>query len=137
MIKDPTHTWQRETKTLLDHYWTNQPQKVSNVYVNHDGSSDHGLIAGTRNTKKVISKARIIKKRSFKKFCPEVFINSLRKKKWLNLYLSEVVEEATNIFTNNLTVVGVLKHKPNYLQITNAVNVISTMKIEKIHSSTL
>ena len=53
LIKDPTHTWQGKTTSLLDHYWTNQPEKVSNISAKETGSSYHMLISGTRNTKKL------------------------------------------------------------------------------------
>ena len=89
--------------SLVDHYWTNQPEKVSNISSKDTGSSDHMLISGTRNTKKSVFKPKIIRKRSFKTFCFETFLNAIRKVKWLDVYLSDDVEVAVNIFTNKIT----------------------------------
>ena len=45
----------------------------------------------------------MIKKRCFKNFCPESFINAVRKIRWLDVYLCEDVDNACEMFTNRLT----------------------------------
>ena len=87
----------------LRHYWTNQPEKVSNIFTKSVGASDHTLIAGTRNTKVLISKPRLIKKRSFKNFCPTTFLNAVRKICWLDIYLCDDVNNAVELFTDEIT----------------------------------
>ena len=68
---------------------------------NH-GSSDHKLILAVRNSKSVISKPRIIKKRSYKNFDPVLFIQRISKISWWPVYSSENVDEAVEIVTKNI-----------------------------------
>ena len=67
LITDVTRIRQDQTPALLDHYWTNRPEKVTNVQTSFQGVSDHKLISAVRQTKTKVTKPRTIRKRSFKK----------------------------------------------------------------------
>ena len=60
------------------------------------------MICITRTTKKVISKARIIKKRTFKNFAPEIFIEAVSKTSWLDVYLCDDIATAVNLVSTKL-----------------------------------
>ena len=61
------------------------------------------LISATRLTKKLVSKPRLIKKRCFKNFCENTFIKAVRKINFLDIYLTEDVEEAVDKLTKGIT----------------------------------
>ena len=89
----------------LDHLYTNWPEHMSDVQVHFKGSSDHRMVSVTRFTKSVIRKTRLIRRRSFKHFDPGNFLKELSKVSWLELYLSEDVNKAVQIFTDKITAI--------------------------------
>ena len=97
VIEGKTRIWPGAPATLLDHHWTNQEEKVSGTHTYYQGASDHKMICTTRRTKKIISKPKIIKKRNFKDFDPQEFIDAVSKTSWLNIYLCEDLDEAVNL----------------------------------------
>ena len=82
LITDVTRVWPGQEPSLLDHHWTNRPEKVSGVHAFYQGGSDHKMIFSIRHTKKIVSKPRIIKKRCFKNFKPQEFIEAVQKISW-------------------------------------------------------
>ena len=99
LVQGVTRIWPGAESTLLDHHWTNHPEKVSFVHEYFQGASDHKMICITRTTKKVISKARIIKKTTFKNFDPEIFIEAVSKPSWLDVY---DIDTAVNLVSTKL-----------------------------------
>ena len=69
------------------------------------GGSDHKIIKTTRFTKSSVSKPRIIRKRCFKDFNAEQFIQSVRHISWWDLYACEDCESAVDILTAKLTMI--------------------------------
>ena len=45
----------------LDHFWTNSPAKVSQIYTQYNGS-DHKVILGVRYSKMIRNRAKYVKK---------------------------------------------------------------------------
>ena len=86
----------------LDHFYSNHPEKLSDVQAHFRGGSDHKLIFATRYTKSAISKPRIIRKRSFKDFESLKFIDAIRKTSWWNVYSCDNVEEAVTLMTSKI-----------------------------------
>jgi hypothetical protein len=80
-----------------------KPVKLSNIQVNNHGASDHKIILGTRYSKSFIVKPKIIRKRSYKNFNPAEFIAAIQATSWWDVYSSEDVEKATEVFTNKIT----------------------------------
>ena len=66
------------------------------------GSSDHKLILAIRHSKEKISNPRIIFKRNYSNFDPELFLSEVRAISWWEVYSCEHVESAAQLFTNKL-----------------------------------
>ena len=62
LVSEVTRAWTGQESTLLDHHWTNKPEKISSGNAFYHGGSDHKLIFSVRHTKQVVSKPRIIRK---------------------------------------------------------------------------
>ena len=57
----------------LDHLWTNNPAKMSQIYTHYNGS-DHKVIMGVRFSKMVKSSTRYVTKRSYKNVNETLFL---------------------------------------------------------------
>ena len=101
--KGPTRFESNSTPSGLDHFWTSNPNKLSDVHSYFQGSSDHKLITGTRYTKSIVRNSRYVKKRSYKNFSPQLFIQAVRQISWWELYSCDDADEAVSIFTQKLT----------------------------------
>ena len=104
----PGATWtpqgsQRGQKSGLDHHWTNRPDKLSEVEAHTIGKSDHKLITAVRYAKLLKMGERFVRKRSYKNFDESRFLWEVGKISWWQVYKSENVDEAVEIFTKNLT----------------------------------
>ena len=102
LIETETRIWPGAPASLLDHHWTNHEEKVTHSHAYYQGASDHKMICVTRRTKKIISKPKIIKKRNFKNFNPQDFINEVSRTSWLDVYLCEDVDRAVNLVAGKL-----------------------------------
>ncbi|EDO49849.1 predicted protein [Nematostella vectensis] len=84
LITKPTRIT-KSSKSLLDHYVTNSPEKIVKTGVIQTGLSDHGMIFGIRkiNYKTPLnSKPKIIEIRNMKRFNEQRFIEDLGKQPW-------------------------------------------------------
>ena len=102
-ITGPTRHFPGQVSSGLDPYFTNRPDKLSQVQKHSCGGSDHMMITGTRSSRSFRSSPRYIRKRSYKEFDPQVFLSAVQTISWLDLYLCEDVEKAVEIFTKNIT----------------------------------
>ena len=102
LVQVPTRFWPGQEPSGLDHWYSNRPGKISEIQVKNVGASDHRLILGTRYSKSVISKPKVIKKRSFKNFKPTEFIEAVHSISWWEIYISEDAEEASKIFKKKI-----------------------------------
>ena len=93
---------QKHEPAILDHFYTTAPDKLKKIEVIQTGYSDHSIIMGQRETSDKGEQPKYTQKRSYKKFTNHEYLSELRKIKWLNLYLCEDVNEAVEIFTNNI-----------------------------------
>ena len=48
MVNTPTRVWPGQPQSCLDHLYTNRPEKLSEVYTEYTGGSDHKVIKVTR-----------------------------------------------------------------------------------------
>ena len=53
LVTVPTRTWPGQAESGLDHLYTNRPDKISEVYAEYTGGSDHKLIKVTRYSKSI------------------------------------------------------------------------------------
>ena len=102
LVTVPTRFWPGQDPSGLDHWYTNRPGKLSKIQVSNQGASDHKMIFATRYSKAVISKPKVIRKRSFKNFNQSDFIEAIKLVSWWGVYSSEDVEEATRMFTSEV-----------------------------------
>ena len=68
-----TRSWPGQEDAGLDHIYTNKPEKLSNVYAEFAGGSDHKLIKITRYSKSLQRSVRYVRKRVFKNFVDKDF----------------------------------------------------------------
>ena len=83
--------------------YTSKPGKLSTVQVKKSGSSDHSLVLATRYSKTIKETIRYCKKRSYKNFDEQKFLDEVRNISWWEVYSSTDVDEAVEIFTKKLT----------------------------------
>ena len=102
-VKAATHSWPGQQDSCIDHIYTNTPDKLTKAEVGIRGSSDHKLIIATRLSKSIKENIRYCKKRSYKNFSEEKFLNEVEKISWWEVYASEDVDAAVDIFTRKLT----------------------------------
>ena len=86
----------------LDHFYSNHPEKLSEIQAHYRGSSDHKLVFATRFTKSEVSKPRMIRKRSFKDFNVQSFVKAIQKTSWWDVYSCENVEEAVSLMSEKI-----------------------------------
>ena len=101
-VKGATRFENGSVPSGLDHFWTTNPNKLSDVHTYFHGSSDHKIILGTRFTKSRVASPKFIKKRSYKHFDERNFLDAVTALSWWDLYRCEDPEEAARIFTNKL-----------------------------------
>ena len=91
--------------SCLDHLYTNQADKLSDVAALFNGASDHKLIYAVRRAKAIERNVRYIRKRCFKGFDYAGFKACINSVSWLDLYLSEDVNIAVDMLTKRVTTV--------------------------------
>ena len=102
-VVGPTRHWPGQAPSGLDHYYTNRPEKLSPVTSQHCGGSDHMLIFAKRYSRSVKSSPRYVRKRSYKNFKSEEFLDAVQQVSWFDLYLCNDVDTAVDILTRKLT----------------------------------
>ena len=102
-VRGPTRHFPGQVSTGLDHYFTNRPDKISDVRTQHCGGSDHMLVFAVRYAKAIKSSPKYIRKRSYKNFCPEQFVAAIQQLSWLDVYLSTDVNSAVQLMSDKIT----------------------------------
>ena len=103
LVKVATRHFPGQRSTGLDHYYTNRPDKLSDVQAQHCGGSDHMLIFAVRYSRAVKTSPRYVRKRSYKNFDPNLFLVAVQQINWLDLYLSTDVNQAVQILSDKIT----------------------------------
>ena len=105
LVTGATRTWPGQQDSGLDHVYSNKPGKLSEVNAVFTGGSDHKLLKVTRFSKSFQPSARYVRKRSYKDFSEQVFLNRVREISWFNLYMCEDTNTAVKILTDELTTI--------------------------------
>ena len=105
LVTTPTRSWPGQTDSGLDHLYSNRPEKLRSVTAEFMGGSDHRIIKAVRSTKSLTQCARYVRKRCYKQFNEEEFCNRVKLIPWFELYMSDNVEQAVNLLTNNLKLI--------------------------------
>ena len=103
LVSVATRIFPGQEPSGLDHFYSNHPEKLSEIQTHYRGGSDHKLIFATRFTKSAISKPRLIRKRSYRDFDPLTFLAAVRSLSWWDIYSCENVEEAVCKMSGKLT----------------------------------
>ena len=103
LVKEATRIWPGQTDSGLDHIYSNKPERCSAIYLELTGGSDHKLLKFTRFAKSFTRKAKYVRKRSFKNFKSEEFVEAVKQLSWFDLYMCENPTKATEILTTKLT----------------------------------
>ena len=98
-----TRFWPNQQPSGLDHYFTSNPRKLSEVQVIQQGSSDHKMIFATRYSRCISRKPRIIKKRSYKNFEASKFLLAVQQISWWRIYNCNDINIAVRILSDELT----------------------------------
>ena len=102
-VQGPTRHFPGQVSTGLDHYYTNRPDKISDVKTQHCGGSDHMLVFAVRYAKSIKSSPSYIRKRCYKNFCPDQFVAAIQQVSWLDIYLSSDVNNAVRLLSDKIT----------------------------------
>ena len=92
-----------QAQTGLDHVYTNRPDKLSPVQAQFCGGSDHKLIFATRYSRVITRNVRYVRKRCFKSFDPSIFLSEVQGLSWWDLFQTENVDLAVEIFSKKFT----------------------------------
>ena len=88
--------------SCIDHAYTNVKHRCSGITVTSAGCSDHDIISYVRYSKEPPSPARTIRKRSYKNFKQEKYLEDLETVDWTDVLACGDVDTANDIFTRKL-----------------------------------
>ena len=100
-----TRSWPGQEDSGLDHVYTNNPTKLSQVLTIYQGGSDHKLLFVSRLSKPIRKSARFIRKRVFKDFDVQTFRKEVSMIKWWNVYSCDCVDTAVGRLCSNLNLI--------------------------------
>ena len=104
-VRGITRSARGQADSALDLIFTSVPQKLSEAKTLVRSYSDHRLVLATRFTKNIISSPRYVKKRSFKGFDENKFIEEVRNTSMLDVYLSSDANEAAELLAKKLNAI--------------------------------
>ena len=88
--------------SCIDHVYTNTKYRCSSVSVTPFGNSDHDLISFCRYSKEPPAPSRTIRKRSYKNFNEEKYLDDLSQVDWSDVLQCDDLDTATEMFTRKL-----------------------------------
>ena len=86
LISDVTRSWPGQVDSLIDHYWTNDPQKILKVSNVVRAVGDHNVISACVRMKGSDSRQLDTCKRSYKNFDPIIYRQQLEAENWSEIY---------------------------------------------------
>ena len=103
LVSSATYNAPHQPASGLDHFYTNDPRKLSSVQVITNGMSDHKLLLATRYSTSIKRKVRYVTKRCFKNFKNEDFIKAVRSINLWEIYQCSDADTALELLSNSLT----------------------------------
>ena len=103
LVTGPTRHFPGQKSSGLDHYYSNKPEKLSEVQTQHRGGSDHMLIFAVRYSRAVKTSSRYVRMRSYNHFDPGEFVAAVQQITWLDLYLCTEVNMAVQLLSDKIT----------------------------------
>ena len=86
LVKDVTRSWPGQVDSLIDHFWTNEPNKVLSVTNKVRAVGDHNVITATIRIKGSDTRRLDTKKRSYKNFDPLIYRQLLESENWSDIF---------------------------------------------------
>ena len=86
LVSDVTRSWPGQVDSLIDHFWTNDVQKIIEVKNVVRAVGDHNVIVATIRMKGNDNRKLDSKRRTYKNFDPELFRQKLRAENWEDIY---------------------------------------------------
>ena len=86
LVNDVTHSWPGQVDSLIDHFWTNEPNKIISVTNKVRAVGDHNVITATIQTRGSDTRRLDTKKRSYKNFDPRVYRQRLENENWSDIF---------------------------------------------------
>ena len=104
LVQVPTRYQYNNTKqetdySCIDHVYTNSRLRCSGIMVTPFGSSDHDLVGYIRLTKIPPEPSRTIRKRTYKNFVLEEFLEDLKSVDWSEVLIETDVDMGVEVFT--------------------------------------
>ena len=81
-VQGATHSWPGQTPSGIDHVYSSNPDRLSQVQVKFCGSSDHRLIIAARYAKNIRQGVRYCTKRSYKNVDEKLFLEEVVRISW-------------------------------------------------------
>ena len=103
LVAGATHLMRGQARAGLDYLYSNKPEKLSSVQTYITGLSDHKLIKVTRFAKSFRQNPRYIRKRSFKNFDKDSFIENLESSDLEEVLACSDVNDATELFVDKIS----------------------------------
>ena len=100
LVENITRSWPGQVDSLVDHFWTNDPQKILKVSNIVRAAGDHNLIVATIRLKGSNTRKLDSRKRSYKNFDPKEFRELLENENWNDIYEINDVNLANDFFRN-------------------------------------
>ena len=85
--------------SCIDHIYTNYKYRCSDITIVPFGGSDHDMVVYTRFSKDPPAPSRTIRRRSYKTFLAENFLEDLSQVDWGEVYLCQDLDLAVDTFT--------------------------------------
>ena len=102
LIEDVTRSWPGQLDSLIDHFWTNEPQKILKVSNSVRAVADHNVISASVRIKGSDTKRLDTRKRSYKNFYPTLYRHKLGNKNWSEIYEIDDVDIANDFLESRI-----------------------------------
>ena len=102
IVEGYTRSWVGQANSLIDQCWSNCGNRIISCRNIVRGASDHNLIELVIRTKGVNSAPKEAMRRQRKNFILSDYVNRVKNIDWSNLYDTEDLDIANDIFENNI-----------------------------------
>ena len=105
LIAEVTRTWNSQTDSILDHIWTNCPDRCLKTFNITRGSSDHNVIGVEISAREIRTSGNIIVKRCWKNFSKEECLKEFRNQDWSDILQQDNVDIANSLLEDRICVI--------------------------------
>ena len=102
LISDITQSWPGQLDSLIDHFWTNDPNKILKVSNTVKAAGDHNVVSASIRIKGSDTRRLNTRKRSYKNFDPNQYRQKLQLINWDEIYDITDVDVANDFLETNI-----------------------------------